>query len=126
MSLDAQICDLLAKMSVLSEVAAATTGDIVHGGEQSGAPRGPKLSMADEFRARYNGAYSDRGRREVIEAAQLAYDRAKRMRLPKGKEPEFGSPLWKFWAAQQPDALEVVRRFGVSRQYMARLREQYG
>jgi hypothetical protein len=129
MSLDGQMCQILAEMSVLSEAGAAQLGDVTHGGERDNSPRGCNEGLVDEYHRRYNGAWGDRGRREVIEAAVSSLEEAKRMRVPvpdKDPDPTPGSAMWKKWIANHPDTPgKLGTKLGLSRQYISKIREQY-
>lgn len=50
----------------------------------------------------------------------------RRMPIPAGQPPEFGSPQWKRWVAESPlDGGELSRMFSVTRQYIYLIRKQY-
>lgn len=122
MTLDAQIHQLLARMSVLSEVPAARTGDIVHGGEQSNAPKGPRRSMYDEFRVRYQGARSDRARELVIEEAKQAVRRHQLSQRGMVK----GTQEWAIAIGLDPRPVEdVMHIYGCTERHVYRCRAEF-
>lgn len=65
------IHQILAELTILSEVPATQHGDKVHGGEPNRAPRGPKLSLADEHRQAYERAKTPGQRAAALKKAEL-------------------------------------------------------
>lgn len=123
MTLDSEMAQLLARMSVLSEVSGRGYDGIrVHGGEKSGAPSGPSKSLYDAFRRRWARAESPRAQRQTIEAAKKALTHAqhapKREFVPNTLE-------WRVAIANDSREVDVVAEvYGCSRSYAYKLRHQ--
>jgi hypothetical protein len=64
---------------------------------------------------------------EIREEIDSAIGCWRRMPLPAGQEPEYGSPQWKRWVAESDLSHgEIARRFMVSRSYIQKVRREYG
>jgi hypothetical protein len=118
--LDRLMAQLIAEMSVTSEVRAShMTGDMIHGGNPDRSPRGPSRGMADEYRDRYNNAHKEESKKAV-------YDDAKRelMGLRLGKRHAVrGTWEWKLAIGSDTrPAASVAYTYDCSLQYVYRLR----
>lgn len=126
--LDALMCEVLAKMSVISEQKAHDyEKSRVMGGDHNGAPA-PLIDkpLADYYRDRFANAYSWASRRAVVLDAVKALEVARRMPLVDGQEPDMAHPQWKRFIAESPlDGGTLARRFGVSRQYIFEVRKAW-
>lgn len=120
---------ILADMSILSEVQAARAGDVIHGGEKHGAPRGPRESLHDQFARRYRNAPGPMSREACRREAELALESVRRMRAPKPSvdpDPEHGSFYWKCRIADDVRPLEeIAQHYTVSRATIYRYRAKY-
>lgn len=64
---------------------------------------------------------------QLAQDAHDAVDAWKRTLIPEGQPPEYGTPQWKRWVAHSPLGTgELARRFSVSRQYILRIKRDYG
>lgn len=85
------------------------------------------LKSADHFRRRMASARTDHAMRIILDDAERAL-KAWRFQ-PKHRpdsEPDRASPLWKHWVGScgLSDG-EIARKYGVTRQYVNRIRNQY-
>lgn len=126
--IDAAMAEVIAQMSVISEVSGRSyDGVSVHGGEKDRAPARPvEKPMVDYWRDRYNRAGGPRTRRLVLTEAKEALELARRMPIPKGQEPEYGSPQWKRYIAESvEDTGALATRFNCTRRYINMIRRAY-
>lgn len=119
--LDDEMAQLLAKLSVLSEVAGRSYDSVhVHGGERSGAPSGPSESLYDTFHRRYSSARSETAKSEVIEAAEQALTQAQ---LSPRRHLVANTLEWRVAIATDPRSAGVVAWiFGCTERHVYRLR----
>jgi hypothetical protein len=111
---------VLAEMSVISDVAAVQYGDGSHGGTPDRSPRGPGETMGDAFWRRFCSAPGPVSRRAVLEDAIHALGLArKRPPGPLG----VGSDEWRALVAWDPRHATVVgKEFGISPSQVYRIR----
>ena len=119
MSQDARAQRVLLELNLISEKSAARHGDLVRGGMRDNAPRGPKLSEADELLRAYEKARTDGERELIIEAAEQAIREAKYSRRGLVK----GTVEWRVAIALDPRPVDVVAWiYGCSRQHVYKMR----
>lgn len=132
MTLITELRQVIAELELISEVRAAKIGrttpnttDEGLGGRCPGAPTTmTHADGPDDFRERMARASSGRQLRSVLEDARKALEHWKRSAKP--SEPVRGDPQFKRWLAESPDSVEtLVHRFGITRQYVYRVRKQY-
>jgi hypothetical protein len=133
--IEAQMAQVLAEMSVISEQHAHVYDSArIHGGEHDRSPK--PLSdrpLVDFYRESFNRAQSHAARARVLQEAREALELARKTPLPVGQEPEVGSPQWKRYIAESDeDAGVLARRFWsprtekhVTRRYINMVRQQY-
>lgn len=134
---------MLAELEMLSQVSAASTGsstpstdDDIGGRRPSGGidRRDDKdvnvgLKSADHFRVRFERCHSDRMYMVILDEAREVVSSWKRTPIPPGDLPAYGSPQWKRWVAETNGRIshgEIARRFNVTRQYVIKLRRDWG
>lgn len=86
------------------------------------------LKSADHFRRRMRNAHSLRTLEQILQEAREALAAATHQPPPDpAGEPRLDDPLWKRWvgSTSMPVA-EIAWKYGVSRQYVVRVRERYG
>jgi hypothetical protein len=111
---------VLAEMSVISDVAAVQYGDGSHGGTPDRSPRGPGETMGDAFWRRFCSAPGPVSRRAVLDDAVHALALARKR--PPGPV-EVGSDEWRLLVAlDQRHVLVVAKEFGLSARQVFRIR----
>jgi len=122
MNLDAEMGQLLARMSVISEASAAKyDSERVHGGEPSRAPAGPSEGLYQEFTRRYLKAWSETAKRETIEDAQKALTHARYA----PRRPVRGTDEWRIAiGTDQRAAKDVAEIYGCTVQYVYAMRKR--
>lgn len=119
---DARMRQIITEMTVISEAAAQQFGEIVHGGECSNQPKGPRTSMAEYHARAWRRAHSPKQRSEALEAAERALHNAKH--APR-RELLVGTTEWRLMIADDPQsAKEVGWTYGVSTQHVYNVRKQ--
>lgn len=79
------------------------------------------------FHGRVGRARTENDLRRILREIESAVTAWRIMPIPEGQPPDMGSPQWKRWISESPEgAGELARLFGVSRQYIYRVRNQYG
>ncbi len=64
---------------------------------------------------------------KLVTEARETLEAWHRQPMPRGVEPEFGSPQWKRWIAESSlNGGELARKFNVTRQYIYKIRRGYG
>lgn len=117
---DQRMRQVLAELEVLSEAGAAQLGDVVHGGTPNRAPKGPKLSLADEHRRAYRRANGPTSRRAALQAAEEALTNA---RYAPRRELVSGTLEWRVAIGDDPRPVRVVAQvFGVTEAHVYRMR----
>lgn len=116
--LEQRMAQVIAQMSVLSEAGASRMGDVVHGGEPSNAPKGPKLSLGDWHREAWRRAKTAEKRAAALLAAESALiearfsQRQKSRYVPNTQEQRVAIA----WA--DGPAKVVARKFGCSERHV--------
>lgn len=139
--LDHEIAQVLAQLSICSEVAAASLGSSARaseddiggrrppGGEDHKGNRDPEwaLKSAEHFRRRLARAHSERTLTAILADAEAALTAWRRQPAStKDNEPEYGSPQWKRYIAESKESHGTLAdRFHVERSYIAKIRRQY-
>lgn len=144
MTIRAELLQVLAELDLVSHVPAldyeskrenkgSVSDDRSPGGKRprGGADRKDdrereySLKSADHFRRRLARAHSQRTLEVILEEAKAALAAWRRQPAPTG-EPEYGSPQWKRWVAESKlPSSEIARKYGVSGQYIRRIRALY-
>lgn len=122
MSTDSEMAQVLAQLSVLSEVSAPSYEPSVHGGTPDRSPKGPRESTFDVFRRKYAAARGDVTRSAVLEEAIQALRSARHARrgllVP-------GTDEWRVAIANDPRTPEdVSHAYGCARSYVYELKKQ--
>ena len=136
-----ELRELIAQLEMKSQVSAAQVGrsvratdDDIGGKRPSGGidykdDREPDsvLKSADYFRRKQARCYVDQHFEEVIVEINAVLVAWQRMPLPTGQPPTPGDPQWKRWVAESTmDVGELARLFNMPRQYIHRIRRDYG
>lgn len=128
MSLDAEMIQLLAEMSVISEQRAHAYDAVqVHGGEKSHG-LGPLSDkpMVDYWRDRYNGTTRITVRQTIVAEAREALDNARRMPTSRERPASMADPQWKRWVAESTATLATIAGwYSCSPQYVHEVRVKY-
>jgi hypothetical protein len=85
------------------------------------------LRSADHFMRRIAKARSEHTLGLILEDAEASLDAWKRQPAPdKSNEPKYGTPQWKRYIAESAEKPNVLaKRFGVTRQYIEKVRREY-
>ncbi len=92
--------------------------------EETGEPEPYPQKSFMFYREEFAKARTDARRERLLRDADAALDAARRSPTPVA--PLLGDPLWKRWVAESDMPVkDIVRIYGVSRQYVHRVRREY-
>lgn len=117
---DQRMRQVLAEMETISEAGAAQLGDLIHGGEPNRAPKGPKVSLAEEHRRAYMDANGPTSRCAALQAAEDALINARH--APR-RELVSGTLEWRVAIGDDPRPVRTVAIvYGVTEAHVYKMR----
>lgn len=129
MTLEQRMIEALKGLYLLSSAPASKldANPVKHSKSPSRPPSGEGFPLVDEFALRWRRAHREDSKRDCVEAAEEALDRARwAPDPPKGVEPERGSFAWKKQIAEdERPSREVARIFSVSHVTVCDYRRRY-
>jgi hypothetical protein len=136
----AELRQAIMQIGMLSQVSAAnlennakSTDDDIGGKRPSGGivakddfAEGFALRSVEYFDRRLRRAHTARAVTELLAEAMATLEAWKRTPIPAGQPPALNDPQWKRWIAETDlPPRDLVRMFGVSRQYIHQVRKAY-
>jgi len=92
--------------------------------DRPGFPAGDGYPLVDEYALRWARSRTWKAKREVVQEAEKALERARR--APESENPEFGSFQWRRMVAASGLSLaDEARKWHCSRSYIAKVRAQF-
>ncbi len=141
MSVHRELCETIAALELVSQVAAANpspsgrdSSESIGGKRPSGGidrqgdrERTWEMKSADHFRTRVRNAHSERTLLTILVEAKQSLESARRAPKPtKQLEPEYGSSQWKRYVAESTESYGTLAdRFNCERSYIQQVRKQY-
>jgi hypothetical protein len=136
--LDHEIANVLAKLSICSEVSAANMDSSSRdSGEDIGGKRPPggidhegnrerdwPLKDVSHFRRRMDRAHSEAALQAILHDAEAALRAWQRQ--PADRDPALADPQWKRWVGETKlTSREIAAKYSISRQYVHRIKVAY-
>jgi hypothetical protein len=130
----------IARITLLSQVPAATLERSSRSTDDEIGGRRPKggiiakddfepefaLKSSEYFVRRLRRCHTERAITELLTEALATLEAWQRAPIPKGQEPEYGSPQWKRYIAESTeDAGALATRFHCTRRYINLIRQAY-
>lgn len=132
--------EVIARIDLLSHVPAANMGRSSRSADDDIGGRRPSggvvakddfaqefaLKSAEHFRRRLMRCHTPQAVTMLLDEARKCLESWKRMPIPDGQPPEFGSPQWKRYIAESvEDPGMLATRFHCTRRYINKIRQGY-